>query len=105
MFELAVSGLFSDSLLLILPRFTICFFFTQPVRFCRICAGYVACSGARQMKLIVEYVADAVKFEHRAAGEQKPELRSALEKQAAAYRKLAEERAKKLGVPLPERPH
>jgi hypothetical protein len=57
------------------------------------------------MKLIVEYVADAVKFEHLAALERNPELRAALEKQAASYRKLAEERARKLGVPPPERPH
>lgn len=54
------------------------------------------------MKLIVEYVADAVKFEHLAAVEKDPKLRAALTKQAAAYRKLAEERAKKSGVPPPE---
>jgi hypothetical protein len=29
---------------------------------------------------------------------------AALEKQAAAYRKLAEDRAKKIGVPPPEKP-
>ncbi len=56
------------------------------------------------MKLIVEYVADAVKFEHLAALETKPELRDALEKQAAAYRRLAEQCAKKMGVPRPEKP-
>ncbi len=57
------------------------------------------------MKLIVEYIADAVKFEHLAAVEQKPEFKAQLEKQAAAYRKLADDRAKKLGIPPPEKPH
>jgi hypothetical protein len=56
------------------------------------------------MKLITEYVADAVKFEHLAALERNPEVRTLLEKQAAAYRKLAVQRSKQLGVPPPEKP-
>jgi hypothetical protein len=53
------------------------------------------------MKLVSEYLADAVKFERLAQQEQDADLRAQLEKQAAAYRKLAVERAKKLGKPLP----
>lgn len=51
------------------------------------------------MKLIVEYLADAVKFERFAALEQKPEQREQLERQAKAYRELAENRAEQLGLP------
>ncbi len=57
------------------------------------------------MKLIYEYIADAVKFEHLAADEQRPEIKEQFEKQAAAYRKLAQDRAKKLGIPPPEKPN
>ncbi len=56
------------------------------------------------MKLIAEYVAEAVKFEHLAALEPRPDYKAQLEKQAEAYRKLAVDRAKKLGVPPPEKP-
>ena len=55
------------------------------------------------MKLILEYAAEAAKFEQMAATEKSPEFKAQLEKQAAAYRKLAAERAEKLGVPLPEK--
>jgi hypothetical protein len=55
------------------------------------------------MKLIVDYVTDAVKFENLAETEQRPDLKAAFERQAAAYSKLAEDRAKQLGVPAPER--
>ena len=57
------------------------------------------------MKLVAEYVAEAMKFEQLAATEKNQEFRAQLEKQAAAYRKLAEERAKTLGLPPPEKPH
>lgn len=53
------------------------------------------------MKLVTEYLADAAKFKRLAASEQSPEVKAQLEKQAAAYFKLAKDRAKKLGVPLP----
>jgi hypothetical protein len=56
------------------------------------------------MKLVTEYLADAVKFERLAAAEQNARLKAQLEKQAAAYRKLAKERAEKLGLPLPPDP-
>jgi hypothetical protein len=55
------------------------------------------------MKLVAEYLADAVKFEHLAAVEKSPEVRTALEQQAATYRKLAEKRAKATGIPPPEK--
>ena len=57
------------------------------------------------MKLIVEYLADAVKFEQLAAHEERPDFKAQLAKQAEAYRKLAEEQAKKLGLQPPENPH
>ena len=43
-----------------------------------------------QMKLIAEYLADAIKFERLAAMEKNPDARAMLEKPAAAYRHLAE---------------
>jgi hypothetical protein len=52
------------------------------------------------MKLVTEYLADAAKFDELARLEQNPELREKLERQAAAYRDLAANRAKKLGVPF-----
>jgi hypothetical protein len=55
--------------------------------------------------LITKCVADAVKFEHLAALEVKPEVKAVLEKQAAAYRKLPEDRANQLGLPPPEKPN
>jgi F0F1-type ATP synthase membrane subunit b/b' len=54
------------------------------------------------MKLVTEYLADAAKFDQLAALEQHPQVREQLKEQATAYRKLAEKRAKQLGVPLPE---
>jgi hypothetical protein len=58
-----------------------------------------------RMKLITEYIADAVNFERLAAVETNPEFRTELEKQAAAYRRLAAHRAKQIGVPPPEWPN
>ena len=57
-----------------------------------------------KMKLVAEYVADAVKFRHMAALEKNPEVKAKLEQQAAAYRALAEQRAKAMGIPPPEDP-
>jgi hypothetical protein len=54
------------------------------------------------MKTMTEYLAEAVKFDQMAADEKNLDLKAALQKQAAAYRKLAAERAKKIGVPPPE---
>jgi hypothetical protein len=53
------------------------------------------------MKMIAEYLEHALQFERLAAEEISPNLKAALEKQAAAYRKLAAERASKLGSQPP----
>jgi hypothetical protein len=54
--------------------------------------------------MIAEYLEHALQFERMAASEKNPELRAQLEKQAAAYRKLAGERANKLGLQSPPGP-
>jgi hypothetical protein len=54
------------------------------------------------VKLIAEYLERAHQFERLAAHETDPKLKSNLEKQARAYRKLAEKRAKETGLPLPK---
>jgi hypothetical protein len=45
------------------------------------------------VRLVAEYLEKAVDFEHLAALEVEPNVKAALLKQAAAYRKLAAERA------------
>ena len=50
------------------------------------------------LKLIAEYMRDVILFEQMASRETNQELKEALEKQAKAYRKLADERAKELGL-------
>jgi len=59
------------------------------------------------MKMIAEYLETASKFQKMADDEKNnPKLKTALEKQAAAYQKLALARAKKLGcVPPPSSEH
>jgi hypothetical protein len=52
------------------------------------------------MKLVTQYLADAAKFKHLAGLETDPALKEQLLNQAAAYHKLAETRAKDLGLPL-----
>jgi hypothetical protein len=52
------------------------------------------------MKLAAEYLDDAVKFERLARAEKNATLKEQLEKQAAEYRNLAAERAKKLRLQL-----
>ena len=54
------------------------------------------------MKMVAEYLAEAIEFQQMAADAKNPELKSALEKKAAAYRNLAIDRTKKLGMPPPE---
>jgi hypothetical protein len=49
-----------------------------------------------QMKMLAEYLEKAITFEQLATQEKDAALRASLEKQAAAYRKLAAERAKRL---------
>jgi hypothetical protein len=56
------------------------------------------------MKHLNEYLDHALTFERLAAQESDPEVKSQFEKQAAAYRKLAAERAKKYGLPAPSPP-
>jgi hypothetical protein len=52
------------------------------------------------MKMLAEYLDSALKFEQMAAHEKDPKLAD-FEKQAAAYRKLAEKRAKEYGLKMP----
>jgi hypothetical protein len=56
------------------------------------------------MKLLTEYLDHAVSFERMAAQENNPEVRVQFEKQAAAYRNLAAERAARYGLPAPSVP-
>jgi hypothetical protein len=56
------------------------------------------------MKLLTEYLEHAATFERMAAEEPNPDVRKKFEKQAAAYRKLVEERAEKYGLPAPSLP-
>ena len=54
------------------------------------------------MKLVAEYLLDAIKFEQMAEDAKDEALKAAFSKQAADYRKLAFKRAKQLGMPLPD---
>ena len=56
------------------------------------------------MKLLTEYLDHALQFERMAAEEDNPKLRVQFEGQARAYRKLASDRATKLGLPPPSVP-
>lgn len=53
------------------------------------------------MKMVAEHLDMAMKFERLAAHETDPIVRALFEKQAAAYRKLAEKRAKEFGLNAP----
>ena len=53
------------------------------------------------MKMIAEYLENAVKFERLAAEEVNSQLKVDFERQAQAYRRLAAERASRLGFPPP----
>ena len=61
-------------------------------------------AGGTAMKLLVEYLEHAATFERMAAQENDPQVRAQFEKQAAAYRKLATERAARYGLPAPSLP-
>jgi len=50
------------------------------------------------MKMLAEYLEHAIKFEQTAEQERHAQLRADFEKQAAAYRKLAEKRAKEFAL-------
>jgi hypothetical protein len=53
------------------------------------------------MKMIAEYLEHALNFERMATEETNPEVKVVFEKQAVAYRKLAADRTKKLGLDDP----
>jgi hypothetical protein len=54
--------------------------------------------------MIAEYIEHALQFEQLAAHEKNPQLKADLEKQGQAYRKMAADRAKKLGLKPPPPP-
>ena len=51
------------------------------------------------MRMVAEYLERVVQFEAMAAEATDPTLKESFRKQAAAYRKLAEERAARLSLP------
>jgi hypothetical protein len=55
------------------------------------------------MKLVTEYLEQALNFERLAAAEARPAAKKQLKEQAEAYHKLAAQRAKELNVSLPTR--
>lgn len=55
------------------------------------------------MKMLAEYFDMAIKFEQVAAHENDPKLKTQFEKQADAYRKLAEKRAEEYGLKMPNK--
>ena len=63
--------------------------------------NYPECRGLDTMKMLAEYLEKAIAFERMAADEKDTKLKADLEKQAAAYRKLAVQRAKQYKLDLP----
>jgi hypothetical protein len=61
-------------------------------------------AGGTAMNLLNEYLDHALSFERMAAQENNPAVRLQFETQAAAYRKLAAERAARYGLPAPSPP-
>jgi hypothetical protein len=55
------------------------------------------------MKMLADYVDTAMNFEQMAAQEKDPKLKAEFERQAAAYRKLAEKRVKEYGFKMPNK--
>jgi predicted ATPase with chaperone activity len=53
------------------------------------------------VKMVAEYLEHALQFERLADLEDNPTVKADLRKQAVAYRKLATERGKKLGLKPP----
>jgi hypothetical protein len=66
--------------------------------------GWIRVARGKAMKLLNEYLEHALSFERMAAEENNLELRAQFENQAAAYRKLAADRAEKYGLPAPSPP-
>jgi hypothetical protein len=56
------------------------------------------------MQLLAQYIEHPLIFERLANAETNQKLRADLESQVQAYRRLAEQRAKKLGLPMPSAP-
>ena len=54
------------------------------------------------MKLVAEYLVDAIKFDRMAEDATDMALKASFRKQAAEYRKLALSRAKRFGMPPPD---
>jgi hypothetical protein len=67
--------------------------------------AYRSCERERghRMKMLAEYLENAINFEKMAADEKDAKLREQFAKQAAAYRKLAEKRAKDYGLEVASR--
>jgi len=57
------------------------------------------------VKMIAEYLENAMKFERLAAKECDPKLKAVFEEQARACRGLADERVDRLGLAPPPRKH
>jgi hypothetical protein len=55
------------------------------------------------VKMVAEYLENALRFERLAAEESNAQLKADFENQARAYRKLAAERAENLGLQPPPR--
>jgi hypothetical protein len=53
--------------------------------------------------MLADFLETAIKFEQMAADERDAKLKELFEKQAAAYRKLAEKRAEEYGLKMPSR--
>jgi hypothetical protein len=53
------------------------------------------------MKLVTEYLEHSIRFERMASEPDNAAIKDQLLKQAAEYRKLAENRASQLGLPMP----
>ena len=57
------------------------------------------------MEWVLKYVEEATRLEHLAAREKLPgDVRQVLQELAAHYRRMAEQRAKNLGIPPPVKP-
>jgi hypothetical protein len=54
------------------------------------------------MKTLTEYLREAIKFEQMALDAIDAKTKAAFKNQAVAYRKLAIQRAQRLGIPVPD---
>jgi hypothetical protein len=56
------------------------------------------------LDLLTQYIDHALTFERMAEAEPNQGLKADFERQASAYRRLAAQRARRLGLPLPSEP-